>query len=61
MTTELWLLVASVILGFVHIFAQAYSINMLRGLHWNAGPRDESMPPLTGVAGRPQPRPAEFS
>ncbi len=54
MTTELWLLFASVVLGFVHIFAQAYSVNRERGLRWNAGPRDEPMPPLTGVAGRLQ-------
>jgi uncharacterized MAPEG superfamily protein len=52
MTSELWLLVASIILGFVHISAQAHSSNMQRGSHWNAGPRDESIPPLTGVPGR---------
>jgi uncharacterized MAPEG superfamily protein len=52
MTTELWLLVGSIVLGFVHIFAQAHSMNLQRGLRWNAGPRDEPMPPLAGVAGR---------
>ena len=52
MTVELWLLVAAIVLGFVHILLQAHSMNLQRGLHWNAGPRDEHMPPLSGVAGR---------
>jgi uncharacterized MAPEG superfamily protein len=52
MSAELWLLVASVVLGFVHILLQAHSMNLQRGVHWNAGPRDEPMSPLTGVAGR---------
>jgi uncharacterized MAPEG superfamily protein len=51
-TPELWLLAASIILGLVHIFAQAHTMTLQRGLHWNAGPRDEAMPPLSGVAGR---------
>ena len=54
MTTELWLLVGSIVLGFVHILLQAHTMNLQRGLRWNAGPRDEPMPPLTGVAGRLQ-------
>jgi len=52
MTTELWLLVASIVLGFVHIIAQAQSMTARRGLHYNASARDEAMPPLKGVAGR---------
>ncbi len=52
MTTELWLLVAAVLLGFAQIVLQAQSMNMQRGYRWNAGPRDEILPPLTGVAGR---------
>ena len=52
MTTELWLLVAAILLGFVHIVLQAHSMNLQRGIRWNAGPRDEVLPPLTGVAGR---------
>ena len=44
MTTELWLLVAAILLGFVHIFVQAHSMNMQRGYRWNAGPRDEVFP-----------------
>src|ERR1700704_69874 len=52
MTTELWLLIAAVLLGFVQIVLQAQSMNIQRGYRWNAGPRDEVLPPLTGVAGR---------
>jgi len=52
MTTELWLLVAAVLLGFAQIVLQAQSMNMQRGYRWNAGPRDEILSPLTGVAGR---------
>ena len=52
MTTELWLLVAAVLLGFAQIVLQAQSMNMQRGYRWNAGPRDEILPPLTGTAGR---------
>ena len=52
MTTELWLLIAAMLLGFVQIVLQAQSTNIQRGYRWNAGPRDEVLPPLTGVAGR---------
>jgi uncharacterized MAPEG superfamily protein len=52
MTTELWLLVAAILLGFVQIILQAQSMNMQRGYRWNAGPRDDVLPPLTGIAGR---------
>jgi uncharacterized MAPEG superfamily protein len=52
MTTELWLLVAAVLLGFAQIILQAQSMNMQRGYRWNAGPRDEVLAPLTGAAGR---------
>ena len=52
MTTELWLLVAAVLLGVAQIVLQAQSMNMQRGYRWNAGPRDEILPPLRGVAGR---------
>ena len=52
MIAEMWLLFASVILGFVHIFAQAQSMTAERGITWNTGPRDEPVPPLKGVGGR---------
>jgi uncharacterized MAPEG superfamily protein len=52
MITEMWLLFASIILGLVHIFAQAQSMTAERGLTWNTGPRDEPVMPLKGVGGR---------
>jgi uncharacterized MAPEG superfamily protein len=52
MTTELWVLVGGILLGFVHIVLQAQSMNLQRGYRWNAGPRDEILAPLSGVAGR---------
>src|SRR5437763_8483527 len=52
MTTEFWLLVAAILVGFAHIFVQAHSMNMQRGYRWTAAPRDEALPPLTGIAGR---------
>jgi uncharacterized MAPEG superfamily protein len=52
MTFELWILLAAIVLGFLHILLQAHSASLVRGLHWNAGPRDEAMPPLPGQAGR---------
>jgi uncharacterized MAPEG superfamily protein len=52
MTVELWLLVASIVLGFAHILLQAHTMNRQRGIDFNVGPRDEPAPPLTGVAGR---------
>jgi uncharacterized MAPEG superfamily protein len=52
MIAEMWLLFASIILGFVHIVAQAHSMTAERGLTWNAGPRDEPVPPLKAVGER---------
>jgi uncharacterized MAPEG superfamily protein len=52
MIPEMWLLFVSIVLGFVHILAQALSMNAERGVDYNVGPRDKPMPPLTGVAGR---------
>jgi uncharacterized MAPEG superfamily protein len=52
LTQELWLLVASVVLGFVYIIAAANAASRVRGLAYNAGPRDEQKPPLWGVPGR---------
>jgi uncharacterized MAPEG superfamily protein len=52
LTIELWLLLVSIVLGFVHVVSQAQSMTAQRGLPYNAGPRDEIVPPLTGVAGR---------
>jgi uncharacterized MAPEG superfamily protein len=52
MTIELRVLALSVVLGFVHIVAASQSASLQRGYRWTAGARDESVPPLTGVAGR---------
>ena len=50
--TELHVLALSIVLGFVHIMAQARAATMQRGYRWNASARDEPVPPLTRVGGR---------
>jgi uncharacterized MAPEG superfamily protein len=52
MTVELTMLALSVVLGLCQILAAGYASNQQRGYRWNAGPRDGTPPPLTGVAGR---------
>jgi uncharacterized MAPEG superfamily protein len=52
MTIELWLLIASVILGLVHLIASSHLISWQRGYRWTAGSREEQVPPLRGVANR---------
>ena len=52
MTTELTMLALSIVLGFVYIVLSASSATQERGLEWNTGPRDATMPSLTSVAGR---------
>jgi len=52
MTTELQMLVWSIILGLVHILTAATASSLRRGLPWAAGPRDEPVRGLDGVAGR---------
>jgi uncharacterized MAPEG superfamily protein len=52
MTTELQMLALSVVLGLAYIVLSASFATLQRSLAYNAGPRDEAMPPLTGVAGR---------
>ena len=52
MTIELWLLVASVILGLVHLIAASHLISFQYGYRWTASSRDESVPPLRGLANR---------
>jgi len=46
------LIVASVVLLFVHIGAQAIAATSELGSAWNAGPRDEGVRPKGVVAGR---------
>ena len=52
MTTELWLLVASVILGLVHLIAASHLISFQYGYRWTASSREEPVPPLCGLASR---------
>ena len=52
MTIELWLLVASILLGIVHLIASSHLISWQRGYRWTAGTRDENVPPLRGLANR---------
>jgi len=51
-STELWGLIAAAGLGLLHIVLASQSASLQRGYRWTAGPRDEPLPPLTGVAGR---------
>jgi uncharacterized MAPEG superfamily protein len=49
---ELLGLVAAAALGLVHIVLASQSASLQRGYRWSAGPRDEPLPPLVGIAGR---------
>ena len=52
MTTELQFLVASIILGLVHLVAASHLISLQYGYRWTASSRDEPVPPLRGLANR---------
>ena len=52
MTAELKLLVASVVLGLVHLIASSHLISWQRGYRWTASNREEPAPPLRGLANR---------
>jgi len=52
LSTELLGLVAAAALGLVHIVLASQSASLQRGYRWTAGPRDEPLPPLGGIAGR---------
>jgi len=52
MTTELRLLVASVILGLAQLIAASHLISFQYGYRWTGGSRDEQVPPLRGLANR---------
>jgi len=60
MPVELKCLAWAVVLGLAHIFIAAQARTHQYGLKWNAGPRDEQMPPLSPVAGRLQRAQANF-
>jgi uncharacterized MAPEG superfamily protein len=52
MTIELATLALSIVLGFVHIVLSSHAASLQYGYRWSASARDESRPPLSGVAGR---------
>jgi uncharacterized MAPEG superfamily protein len=52
MTIELKMLLWTLVLAFVQILLFDFARTGQYGLKWNTGPRDESMPPLSPVAGR---------
>ena len=52
MRPELSLLGATLILALVQILLTAHLRTRQYGSKWNAGPRDEAMPPLNPLAGR---------
>ena len=55
MTIELWMLTLSVVLGIAQVVAASHAASLQRGYRWTASPRDETLPPLHGVAGRLEP------
>ena len=46
------MLMSSVAFGMAHIVLTAHSASRQRGYRWTASPRDQVVPPLTGVSGR---------
>lgn len=52
MTIELQMLAWAVALGLAHVLVGAALMTWQRGLKWNAGARDGTAAPLTGVAAR---------
>jgi uncharacterized MAPEG superfamily protein len=52
MTIELVLLAASVVLGIAHIIIVSHLQSWQRGYWWTASSREQSVAPLTGIAGR---------
>src|SRR5262249_11966852 len=52
MTIELALLAASIVLGIVHIIIVSHLQSWQRGYWWTASSREQSVAPLTGIAGR---------
>ncbi|RZJ88244.1 MAG: hypothetical protein EON88_21575, partial [Brevundimonas sp.] len=52
MTTELTYLAATLILAIVQVFLPATGRTLTFGPKWNAGPRDEVMPPVGPMTGR---------
>ncbi len=51
-STEMTMLWASLVLGFVYLVAAAVTSVGQRGMKWAAGPRDDGAPPINAVGGR---------
>jgi uncharacterized MAPEG superfamily protein len=51
-STEMSMLWASLVLGFVYLLAAAVTSVGQRGMKWAAGPRDEPAPPINAMGGR---------
>jgi uncharacterized MAPEG superfamily protein len=52
MTTELRFLIASVILGLLHLIAVSHLISFQYGYRWTASDREQAVAPLHGLANR---------
>jgi uncharacterized MAPEG superfamily protein len=52
LSIELLGLVLAAALGMTHIILASHSASFQRGYRWAAGPRDELLPPLFGLAAR---------
>jgi uncharacterized MAPEG superfamily protein len=52
MTTELYFLVASIILGLTHLVVDSHLISFQLGYRWTASSREQPVPPLSGAANR---------
>jgi uncharacterized MAPEG superfamily protein len=54
LSTELTMLALAIVLGALHLFAAAQAVTHERGLWWNMGPRDNTPPLKSALAGRLQ-------
>jgi uncharacterized MAPEG superfamily protein len=52
MTTELYILSFSIVLGIIHLIAASHFISFQYGYRWTASNREQEMPPLKGAAAR---------
>lgn len=60
MGIEIQMLVWSIVLGLVHLFAASTAVTGERGLKWNASARDGASPPVRPLTGRLQRAQANF-
>ena len=52
MSVEFTMLALAIVLGFVQLFLAAHVVTSERGIAWNVGPRDETKPLQSKLAGR---------